>query len=180
PLSPYAVTKYVNELYADVFARSYAFKAIGLRYFNVFGQRQDPNGAYAAVIPKWTASMIAGDDVFINGDGETSRDFCFIENTVQANILAATAPEEAKNQVYNVAVGDRTTLNDLYAAIQVALLENSINYGKPAVYREFRAGDVRHSQASIAKIQQALGYAPEYPIAEGIQLAMRWYVNNLT
>ena len=180
PLSPYAVTKYVNELYADVFARSYGFKAIGLRYFNVFGQRQDPNGAYAAVIPKWTASMIAGDDVFINGDGETSRDFCFIENTVQANILAATAPDEAKNQVYNVAVGDRTTLNDLYAAIQVALLENSINYAKPAVYREFRAGDVRHSQASIAKIQQALGYAPEYPIAEGIQLAMRWYVNNLT
>lgn len=180
PLSPYAVTKYVNELYADVFARSYGFKAIGLRYFNVFGQRQDPNGAYAAVIPKWTASMIAGDDVFINGDGETSRDFCFIENTVQANILAATAPEEAKNQVYNVAVGDRTTLNDLYAAIQVALLENSINYAKSAVYREFRAGDVRHSQASIAKIQQALGYAPEYPIAEGIQLAMRWYVNNLT
>ena len=180
PLSPYAVTKYVNELYADVFARSYGFKAIGLRYFNVFGQRQDPNGAYAAVIPKWTASMIAGDDVFINGDGETSRDFCFIENTVQANILAATAADEAKNQVYNVAVGDRTTLNDLYAAIQVALLENSINYAKPAVYREFRAGDVRHSQASIAKIQQALGYAPEYPIAEGIQLAMRWYVSNLT
>ena len=180
PLSPYAVTKYVNELYADVFARSYGFKAIGLRYFNVFGQRQDPNGAYAAVIPKWTASMIAGDDVFINGDGETSRDFCFIENTVQANILAATAADEAKNQVYNVAVGDRTTLNDLYAAIQVALLENSINYKKPAVYSEFRAGDVRHSQASIAKIQQALGYAPEYPIAEGIQLAMRWYVNNLT
>ncbi|OTG56140.1 LPS biosynthesis protein WbpP [Acinetobacter sp. ANC 4204] len=180
PLSPYAVTKYVNELYADVFARSYSFKAIGLRYFNVFGQRQDPNGAYAAVIPKWTASMIAGDDVFINGDGETSRDFCFIDNTVQANILAATAPDEAKNQVYNVAVGDRTTLNDLYAAIQVALLENSINYAKSAVYREFRAGDVRHSQASIAKIQQALGYAPEYPIAEGIQLAMRWYVNNLT
>ena len=180
PLSPYAVTKYVNELYADVFARSYGFKAIGLRYFNVFGQRQDPNGAYAAVIPKWTASMIAGDDVFINGDGETSRDFCFIENTVQANILAATAADEAKNQVYNVAVGDRTTLNDLYAAIQVALLENSINYAKSAVYREFRAGDVRHSQASIAKIQQALGYAPEYPIAEGLQLAMRWYVNNLT
>lgn len=180
PLSPYAVTKYVNELYADVFARSYGFKAIGLRYFNVFGQRQDPNGAYAAVIPKWTASMIAGDDVFINGDGETSRDFCFIENTVQANILAATAADKAKNQVYNVAVGDRTTLNDLYAAIQVALLENSINYAKPAVYREFRAGDVRHSQASIAKIQQALGYAPEYPIAEGIQLAMRWYVSNLT
>ena len=179
PLSPYAVTKYVNELYADVFARSYGFKAIGLRYFNVFGQRQDPNGAYAAVIPKWTASMIAGDDVFINGDGETSRDFCFIENTVQANILAATAADEAKNQVYNVAVGDRTTLNDLYAAIQVALLENSINYAKSAVYREFRAGDVRHSQASIAKIEKALGYAPEFKIDAGIRLAMQWYVQNL-
>ncbi|MFH7804935.1 NAD-dependent epimerase/dehydratase family protein [Acinetobacter sp. BSP-53] len=181
PLSPYAVTKYVNELYADVFAKIYGFKAIGLRYFNVFGQRQDPNGAYAAVIPKWTAVMIAGDDVFINGDGETSRDFCFIDNTVQANILAATTQDDAaKNQVYNVAVGDRTTLNDLYRAIQSALAENGVNYSKDPVYRDFRAGDVRHSQASIAKIEQALGYAPEFPIDAGIQLAMRWYVNNLT
>lgn len=181
PLSPYAVTKYVNELYADVFARSYGFKAIGLRYFNVFGQRQDPNGAYAAVIPKWTAAMIAGDDVFINGDGETSRDFCFIENTVQANILAATTQDDAaKNQVYNVAVGDRTTLNDLYRAIQSALAANGVNYSKDPVYRDFRAGDVRHSQASIAKIEQALGYAPEFRIDAGIQLAMRWYVKNLT
>ena len=181
PLSPYAVTKYVNELYADVFAKTYGFKAIGLRYFNVFGQRQDPNGAYAAVIPKWTAVMIAGDDVFINGDGETSRDFCFIDNTVQANILAATTQDDAaKNQVYNVAVGDRTTLNDLYRAIQSALAENGVNYSKDPVYRDFRAGDVRHSQASIAKIEQALGYAPEFPIDAGIQLAMRWYVNNLT
>ncbi len=181
PLSPYAVTKYVNELYADVFAKTYGFKAIGLRYFNVFGQRQDPNGAYAAVIPKWTAAMIAGDDVFINGDGETSRDFCFIDNTVQANILAATTQDDAaKNQVYNVAVGDRTTLNDLYRAIQAALAENGVNYTKDAVYRDFRAGDVRHSQASIAKIEQALGYAPEFRIDAGIQLAMRWYVKNLT
>ena len=181
PLSPYAVTKYVNELYADVFAKTYGFKVIGLRYFNVFGQRQDPNGAYAAVIPKWTAAMIAGDDVFINGDGETSRDFCFIDNTVQANILAATTQDDAaKNQVYNVAVGDRTTLNDLYRAIQAALAENGVNYSKDPVYRDFRAGDVRHSQASIAKIEQALGYAPEFPIDAGIQLAMRWYVNNLT
>lgn len=181
PLSPYAVTKYVNELYADVFAKTYGFKAVGLRYFNVFGQRQDPNGAYAAVIPKWTAAMIAGDDVFINGDGETSRDFCFIDNTVQANILAATtADDAAKNQVYNVAVGDRTTLNDLYRAIQAALVENGVNYTKDAVYRDFRAGDVRHSQASIAKIEKALGYAPEFRINAGIQLAMRWYVNNLT
>ena len=180
PLSPYAVTKYVNELYADVFAKTYGFKAIGLRYFNVFGQRQDPNGAYAAVIPKWTAAMIAGDDVFINGDGETSRDFCFIENTVQANILAATTQDDAaKNQVYNVAVGDRTTLNDLYRAIQAALAENGVNYSKNPVYRDFRAGDVRHSQASIAKIEQALGYAPEFRIDAGIQLAMLWYVKNL-
>ncbi|KAB0652775.1 Vi polysaccharide biosynthesis UDP-N-acetylglucosaminuronic acid C-4 epimerase TviC [Acinetobacter bohemicus] len=179
PLSPYAVTKYVNELYADVFAHAYGFKAIGLRYFNVFGQRQDPNGAYAAVIPKWTASMIDGEDVFINGDGETSRDFCFIDNTVQANILAATALDEAKNQVYNVAVGDRTTLNELYRAIQVALATNNVQFDRDPVYREFRAGDVRHSQASIAKIEQGLGYAPQFKIAEGIQLAMRWYVQNL-
>ncbi|MFC6053517.1 Vi polysaccharide biosynthesis protein VipB/TviC [Acinetobacter sp. Ac_877] len=181
PLSPYAVTKYVNELYADVFARTYGFKTIGLRYFNVFGQRQDPNGAYAAVIPKWTASMIAGDDVFINGDGETSRDFCFINNTVQANILAATTTnDDAKNQVYNVAVGNRTTLNDLFNAIKVALAENSVNYHKDAVYRDFRAGDVRHSQASIAKIQNYLAYDPKFKIDEGIQLAMQWYVKNLT
>ena len=180
PLSPYAVTKYVNELYADVFAKTYGFKAIGLRYFNVFGQRQDPKGAYAAVIPKWTSSMIAGEDVFINGDGETSRDFCFIQNVVQANILAATTQsDEAKNQVYNVAVGDRTTLNELYRTIQVALAENGVQFERDPVYRDFRAGDVRHSQASIAKIEQHLGYAPQYKIAEGIQLAMRWYVNNL-
>ncbi|WOE30882.1 MULTISPECIES: NAD-dependent epimerase/dehydratase family protein [unclassified Acinetobacter] len=181
PLSPYAVTKYVNELYADVFAKTYGFKAIGLRYFNVFGQRQDPNGAYAAVIPKWTAAMIAGEDVFINGDGETSRDFCFIDNTVQANLLAATTlNDDAKNQVYNVAVGDRTTLNDLFYAIQQALAANQVDYLKAPLYREFRAGDVRHSQASIAKIQQTLGYAPQFPIAQGIQVAMQWYVKNLT
>src|SRR5690606_23389138 len=174
PLSPYAVTKYVNELYAEVFARTYGFKTIGLRYFNVFGKRQDPNGAYAAVIPKWTAAMIAGDDLFINGDGETSRDFCFIENTVQANILAATANDEAKNQVYNVAVGDRTTLNDLFNAIKAALNENGVTYTKEPVYRDFRAGDVRHSQASIIKIQQHLSYIPQYKIIEGIKNAMPW------
>ena len=176
PLSPYAVTKYVNELYADVFARTYAFKTIGLRYFNVFGKRQDPNGAYAAVIPKWTAAMIAGDEVFINGDGETSRDFCFIENTVQANILAAIANDEAKNQVYNVAVGDRTTLNDLFNALQAALNENGVTYNKKPVYREFRAGDVRHSQASIAKIEQFLDYEPGFNINQGINIAMPWYI----
>ncbi|WPC34794.1 NAD-dependent epimerase/dehydratase family protein [Acinetobacter sp. YWS30-1] len=178
PLSPYAVTKYVNELYADVFARTYGLKTIGLRYFNVFGKRQDPNGAYAAVIPKWTAAMIAGDDVFINGDGETSRDFCFIENTVQANILAATTQnEEAKNQVYNVAVGDRTTLNDLFNAIKVALNENGMEYNKQPVYREFRVGDVRHSQASVEKIKSLLGYQPQFVITQGIDQAMPWYIN---
>ena len=175
PLSPYAVTKYVNELYADVFARTYGFKTIGLRYFNVFGKRQDPNGAYAAVIPKWTAAMIAGDDVFINGDGETSRDFCFIDNTVQANILAATANDEAKNQVYNVAVGDRTTLNDLFNAIKTALNENGITYTKEPIYRDFRAGDVRHSQASIEKIKKSLFFKPEKKISEGIAEAVVWY-----
>jgi UDP-N-acetylglucosamine 4-epimerase len=175
PLSPYAVTKYVNELYAAVYARTYGFKTIGLRYFNVFGKRQDPNGAYAAVIPKWTAAMIAEDDVFVNGDGETSRDFCFIENTVQMNILAATASDDVKNEVYNVAVGDRTTLNELYTAIQLALQENEILIDVKPIYREFRAGDVRHSQADITKAVVKLGYAPEYKIMDGISKAMPWY-----
>lgn len=175
PLSPYAVTKYVNELYAGVYARTYGFKTIGLRYFNVFGKRQDPNGAYAAVIPKWTASMIQGDDVFINGDGETSRDFCYIENTVQMNILAATATDDAKDQVYNVAVGDRTTLNDLYAAIKTALSSNGVEVDAEPVYRDFRAGDVRHSQADISKASNSLGYQPKYRILQGIEQAMPWY-----
>lgn len=179
PLSPYAVTKYVNELYADVFAKTYDFNTIGLRYFNVFGKRQDPNGAYAAVIPKWTASMIQGDDVLINGDGETSRDFCFIENAVQANLLAATAVENAKNEVYNVAVGDRTTLNDLYRALQAALAENGKTNENPPVYRDFRAGDVRHSQADISKAENKLGYAPQYRIMDGIAKAMPWYIKNV-
>lgn len=175
PLSPYAVTKYVNELYAGVYAKTYGFKTIGLRYFNVFGQRQDPNGAYAAVIPKWTAAMVQGEDVFINGDGETSRDFCFIENTVQMNILAATAHDEAKDNVYNVAVGDRTTLNDLYKAIQSALKECEINSKQDPIYRDFRAGDVRHSQANVNKAINNLGYSPEYKIMQGISKAMPWY-----
>ncbi|KAE8544171.1 NAD-dependent epimerase/dehydratase family protein [Marinobacter nauticus] len=178
PLSPYAVTKYVNELYAEVFARSYGFKAIGLRYFNVFGKRQDPDGAYAAVIPKWTAAMVRGEDVFINGDGETSRDFCFIENAVQANLLAATAEDSAKNEVYNVAVGDRTTLNDLFGALKSALAENGVVYDKEPVYRDFRPGDVRHSQADIGKAAGKLGYAPEFRIREGIAKAMPWYLEN--
>lgn len=179
PLSPYAVTKYVNELYADVFARTYGFKSIGLRYFNVFGQRQDPNGAYAAVIPKWAAAMIQGDELFINGDGETSRDFCFVENAVQANLLAATAGDDEKNEVYNVAVGDRTTLNDLFHALRVALEDGGKPYRKEPIYREFRAGDVRHSQADISKAVANLGYAPEYRILEGIGKAMPWYVRHI-
>lgn len=179
PLSPYAVTKYVNELYAEVFARTYGFKTIGLRYFNVFGQRQDRNGAYAAVIPKWTAALIQGDELFINGDGETSRDFCFIENAVQANLLAATASDEAKNEVYNVAVGDRTTLNDLFHALKAALEENGKPYKKSPTYRDFRAGDVRHSQADISKARKMLGYSPEYRIMEGIAKAMPWYVKSI-
>ena len=176
PLSPYAVTKYVNELYADVFARTYNFNTIGLRYFNVFGKRQDPNGAYAAVIPKWTADMINHKEVFINGDGETSRDFCFIENTVQMNILAATASDEMKNNVYNVAVGDRTTLNTLYKSLQHSLSVNGIENHSTPTYREFRLGDVRHSQAEVAKAKNLLGYEPEYKIQQGIDKAMPWYI----
>jgi UDP-N-acetylglucosamine 4-epimerase len=181
PLSPYAVTKYVNELYADVFARSYGFASIGLRYFNVFGPRQDPDGAYAAVVPKWAAAMIQGEEVFINGDGETSRDFCFVHNAVQANLLAATATsDEARNQVYNVAVGGRTTLNHLFEALRNALGQNGVKYDKAPVYRDFRAGDVRHSQADIGKARTLLGYEPQYDIRAGISTAMPWYVRFLS
>lgn len=179
PLSPYAVTKYVNELYAGVYAKTYGFKTIGLRYFNVFGKRQDPNGAYAAVIPKWTAAMINGEDVFINGDGETSRDFCYIDNTVQMNILAATAPEEAKDEVYNVAVGGRTTLNELFGAIKKSLIKNNVNVSVEPIYRGFREGDVRHSQADISKSQRGLGYLPKFKINHGISEAMAWYINSI-
>ena len=180
PLSPYAVTKYVNELYAEVFARTYGFNTIGLRYFNVFGKRQDPSGAYAAVIPKWTASMINDEELFINGDGETSRDFCFIENVVQMNMLAATAADDAKNQVYNVAVGGRTTLNTLFDALKTALANSSVMYSKAPIYRDFRAGDVRHSQADISKAATKLGYAPSHRIYDGIGKAMPWYVQSLS
>lgn len=180
PLSPYAVTKYVNELYADVFAKTYGFNTIGLRYFNVFGKRQDPDGAYAAVIPKWTASMIKGEPVYINGDGETSRDFCYIDNTVQANLLAATAQSaDARNQVYNVAVGDRTTLNQLFNAIKQSLGVNGVLVGNEPHYRDFRAGDVRHSQADISKAEQLLGYIPKIDINNGIDLAMPWYISRI-
>ena len=181
PLSPYAVTKYVNELYADVFARSYGFETIGLRYFNVFGPRQDPNGAYAAVIPKWTDALLKGETMFINGDGETSRDFCFVANAVQANLLAACATDKAKNQVYNVAVGERTTLNQLFGLLRDNLQTvvpseawQSISASRP-VYRDFRGGDVRHSQADIGKAQRLLDYAPTHSIGKGIGAAMPWY-----
>lgn len=177
PLSPYAVTKYVNELYAAVYSRVYGFKSIGLRYFNVFGPRQDPNGAYAAVIPKWTASLIKGENVFINGDGETSRDFCFIENTIQMNILAATASDGAKDEIYNVALGDRTTLNELYTSIQNSLNELGLNIDTKPIYRDFRIGDVRHSQADISKSQKMLQYIPQYRIQDGIKKAMPWYAD---
>ena len=182
PLSPYAVTKVVNELYANVFAKTYGFKAIGLRYFNIFGKRQDPNGAYAAVIPKWVAAILNKEDVFINGDGETSRDFCYIDNTVQMNLLAATTDnDEATDQVYNVALNDRTSLNKLYQMIEERLIQRTQGLEKKEpIYQDFRAGDVRHSQANIDKAQALLDYQPKYMISEGMDEAMDWYVSSLT
>ena len=182
PLSPYAVTKYVNELYADVFARCYDFKTIGLRYFNIFGPRQDPEGAYAAVIPKWVASLLGDEQVYINGDGSTSRDFCFIDNAVQANLLAATTDNEhALNQVYNVAVGDQTTLKQLFDGIKDILVEYKPDLGTQFPdYRDFRPGDVLHSLADISKAKRLLGYSPTHKIGEGLKEAMAWYVNNIT
>jgi UDP-N-acetylglucosamine/UDP-N-acetylgalactosamine 4-epimerase len=178
PLSPYAVTKYVNELYADVFARAYGFKSIGLRYFNVFGPRQDPDGAYAAVIPRWFAAMLHGETVFINGDGETSRDFCFIDNCVQANLLAAAAEDQdALGEVYNVACGQSTTLNELLQMIKALVAEvrpEAIDVAPR--YRDFRPGDVRHSLADITKAQQLLGYEPRFSVSEGLRLAAKWYL----
>ena len=180
PLSPYAVTKLVNELYADVFARTYGFKPIGLRYFNIFGKRQDPNGAYAAVIPKWTAALLQGDEVFVNGDGETSRDFCYIDNAVQANLLAATTQNPAAvNQVYNVALGDRTSLNNLYKLIAANLARHCQLPTSKLSYRDFRSGDVRHSLADISKAQTLLGYAPTMKVGAGISTAMPWYVSKV-
>lgn len=180
PLSPYAVTKYVNELYASVFARSYGFNTIGLRYFNVFGPRQDPNGAYAAVIPKWTAALLKGEPVYINGDGKTSRDFTFIQNAIQANLLAATSELGARNQVYNMAAGDQTDLNQLFALIRDNLVQRGVPDSVQPQYRDFRAGDVRHSLADTNKAQMLLGYVPSHRIAEGIQTAIQWYFNKKT
>ncbi len=166
PLSPYAVTKYVNELYADVFDRTYDFQSVGLRYFNVFGPRQDPEGAYAAVIPKWVAAVKAGNTVYINGDGKTSRDFCYIENVVQINILAATSENLEKSEVFNVAVGGQTSLNELIELIKDNLRMNSFT---DIQYRDFRTGDVRHSKASIEKAISQLGYDPQYTMNEGLR-----------
>ena len=178
PLSPYAVTKYVNELYADVFARCYGLASIGLRYFNVFGARQDPQGAYAAVIPRWVAAMLNGAPCVINGDGDTSRDFCFVANAVQANLLAAlTEDPEALNQVYNVAVGQRTTLKQLHAAIAAALqrLVPGLQVAPPQ-FTGFRAGDIRHSLADVAKACRLLGYSPTHDVQAGLAEAVEWYV----
>lgn len=180
PLSPYAVTKVVNELYADVFAKTYGMACNGLRYFNVFGRRQDPDGAYAAVIPKWTAALISDEPVYVNGDGETSRDFCYIDNAVQANILAAMADKpEALNQVYNVAFGARTTLNQLYQQLRGQLLPRYPHLANASpTYRDFRAGDVRHSLADITKARTLLGYSPTHDLHSGLQEAIGWYMEN--
>jgi UDP-N-acetylglucosamine 4-epimerase len=179
PLSPYAVTKYVDELYAEVFGRCYGLQTCGLRYFNVFGARQDPAGAYAAVIPRWIDAMLGGDSVTINGDGETTRDFCYVRNVVEANLLAATTSNpEAANQVFNIAVGGRTSLNALYGMLRNRLAEFRPGLAiAPAIHGDFRAGDVQHSQADIAKARRLLDYRPQYDIAAGLAEAMSWYVD---
>jgi UDP-N-acetylglucosamine 4-epimerase len=181
PLSPYAVTKYVNELYAEVFARCYGFDSIGLRYFNVFGPRQDPQGAYAAVVPAWISAMIGGDPVYINGDGETARDFCYVDNVVQANLLAAlTSNPAALNQTYNIAVGGKTTLDELFELIRSALEARYPRVrGLRPLYREFRVGDVRVSQADIGKARGLLGYSPDCGVGEGLARTVDWYAANV-
>jgi UDP-N-acetylglucosamine/UDP-N-acetyl-alpha-D-glucosaminouronate 4-epimerase len=181
PLSPYGAGKYMNELYADVFGRCYGLETVGLRYFNVFGPRQDPEGAYAAVIPKWIAAMLRADTVYINGDGETSRDFCYIENVIQANLLSGTVDNpEAVGQVYNVAVGDTTTLNELHRTLRTLLTQRLPQLSiAPAVYRDFRPGDVRFSLADISKAQTLLGYKPAFRAQQGLERAIDWYVARL-
>ena len=182
PLSPYGAGKYMNELYADVFGRCYGLETIGLRYFNVFGPRQDPDGAYAAVIPKWVASMLRGETVYINGDGETARDFCYIENVIQANLLSGvTENAEAVNQVYNVAVGGSTSLNELHGILCKLLASHDPDFTPEAPeYRDFRPGDVRFSRADISKIQRLLGFQPTYQVNEGLERAIAWYVARLS
>jgi UDP-N-acetylglucosamine/UDP-N-acetylgalactosamine 4-epimerase len=182
PLSPYAATKVTNEIYARAFTRCYGMEAIGLRYFNVFGPRQVPNGPYAAVIPKWIQAMIANEPLYINGDGETSRDFCYVANVVQANLRAAgTENREAVNEVYNVAIGERTTLKQLFCELRNRLLPQFPHLAqfKPH-YREFRAGDVRHSHADISKARKLLDYEPTHRIENGLDEALQWYVANLS
>jgi UDP-N-acetylglucosamine 4-epimerase len=181
PLSPYAITKYVNELYADVFSKTYGLETIGLRYFNVFGRKQDPNGAYAAVIPKFVSQFMAGESPVINGDGEFSRDFTYIDNVIQANVLSMiTENEEAINTVYNVAFGERNTLNDL-----IDCLKESLTIYDPKIkdiqikYGPNRAGDIPHSLASIDKAKNLLNYNPQYSLKQGLQEAVKWYWNNL-
>jgi UDP-N-acetylglucosamine/UDP-N-acetylgalactosamine 4-epimerase len=180
PLSPYAVTKYVNELYAQVFGSSYGMECIGLRYFNVFGPRQDPNGAYAAVIPKWVHNLLVDEPCVIHGDGETSRDFCYVDNVVQANLLAGTVErEDAVGQVYNVACGDRTTLNELFTMIRGGLAELRPELASVTPeYLPFRPGDVRHSQADITKIQTLLEYRATHTVRSGLDVALRWYASD--
>jgi UDP-N-acetylglucosamine/UDP-N-acetylgalactosamine 4-epimerase len=182
PLSPYAVTKYVNELYAQVFERTYELETIGLRYFNVFGCRQDPDGAYAAVIPRWVGSLLRGERCQINGDGETSRDFTYVENAVQANILAATAEGPGvSGEVYNVAVGERTTLNTLFYLLRDGLMaRDGAPEGREPEYVPFRTGDVRHSQADISKACSQLGYQPTHSLQAGIGESLDWYVQHLS
>jgi len=179
PLSPYAATKRIDEIYASAYANAYGLKPVGLRYFNVFGPRQDPEGAYAAVIPKWVSAMLRDEEVVINGDGETSRDFCFVANAVQANIRAAFASADAQGQVYNVAVGARTSLNQLFASLRDGLREHQVHYSRDPVHAEFRPGDVRHSLADIGKAERLLGYAPTFSIDQGIHEALPWYIDSL-
>jgi UDP-N-acetylglucosamine 4-epimerase len=176
PLSPYAATKLADEIYAAAYARGYGYKATGLRYFNVFGPRQDPEGAYAAVIPKWVRAMLRGEDITINGDGETSRDFCFVANAVQANIRAAMAGDDAQGEVFNVAVGARTSLNQLFSMIRGGLAEHQLHYSRHPIHADFRPGDVRHSLADIGKAQRLLGYEPSHSIEQGIAEALPWYI----
>jgi UDP-N-acetylglucosamine/UDP-N-acetylgalactosamine 4-epimerase len=178
PLSPYAATKLANEVYASVYARSYDFPSIGLRYFNVFGPKQDPEGPYAAVIPKWIATMVAGGEVEIYGDGSTSRDFCYVANAVQANLRAALAGDEAQNHVYNVAVGERTSLNQLFGLLRDGLARHQVHYGKEPVHGDFRRGDVLHSEADISKARERLGYAPTHRLSDGIAQALPWYLRS--
>lgn len=177
-LSPYAATKAMNETYADVFARVYGMATVGLRYFNVFGPRQDPEGPYAAVIPVWIAALLKQTPVYINGDGETSRDFCFIANVVQANLLAAHCKSAAVNQVYNIAASERTTLNELFQLLRDGLHGEGADLPKQKpVYREFRPGDIQHSLADIGKAQKLLNYSPKYRIRQGLEMALGWYRN---